>query len=311
MERSNDKEVPFVSRERVPDQFGVPIESALERRERLADMADIHFGQDRVFPELVDALLAEVPEGANVLEVGSATGLLTRPLLERAGHLTALEPSTGMLRRLLSSEVAESERLSVIQGMVEDLRPENFYEVAVVTFTPRRGAGLLYLLLELATRVLDKVVMLLETEHTLDWAYLARAAAVQGFDVRLHVVTAPPAESGERKRAAVLVADVATWEPAFPGDEAWISDDAREIDVPYPAPRGAATRLVRFFLGGGDRAVLVRTDPRGVERLYGNLRTAAHRLGREELTVRRHGTSIQLVRLPRADGRSVTDPGPD
>lgn len=298
-EHSDDRAVPFVPRERAPDQFGVPIESALERRERIANMADIHYGQERVFPELVEALLAEVPEGTNVLEVGAATGLLTRPLLGRAGHLTALEPSSGMLRRLIESEVADSERLSVIQGMVEDLRPENFYEVAVVTFTPRQGVGLLRLLLELATRVLDRVVMLLETENTLDWAYLARAAAVEGFDVRLHIVSSRPGPTGERKRAAVLVADVASWEPALAGGDAWVLSDARETDVPYPAPRGAATRLVRFFLAGGDRAMLVRTDPRGVERLYGNLRTAAHRLGRDELTVRRHGTLIQLVRLPR------------
>lgn len=282
------------------DQFGVPIESALERRERIANMADIQFGQERIFPELLDALLEEVPEGANVLEVGAATGLVTRPLLERAGHVTALEPSAGMLRRLLASDVASSDRLSVIQGMVEDLRPEIFYEAAVVTFTPRRGVGLLRLLLELATLVLDRVVMLLETENTLDWAYLARAAAAQGFDVRLHIVTSPPSAEGARKRAAILVADVANWDPQFPDEQAWAVSDAREIEVPYPAPRGSATRLVRFFLAGGDRAVLVNTDPKGVERLYGNLRTAAHRLGRDELTVRRHGASIQLVRLPKA-----------
>ena len=282
------------------DQFGVPIESTLERRERLANMADIQYGQERIFPELVEALMREVPEGSNVLEVGAATGLLTRQLLARAGHVTALEPSAGMLRRLLASDVAESENLSVVRGMVEDLRPESFYEIAVVTFTPRRGVGLLRLLLELAIRVLDRVVILLEVENTMDWAYLARAAAVQGFDVRVNIVTSQPSATGQRKHAAILVVDVAEWEPHFPGEEAWGVSDARETDVPYPAPRGAATRLVRFFLASGDRAMLVNTDPKGVERLYGNLRTAAHRLGREELTVRRHGTSIQLVRLPRS-----------
>ena len=280
------------------DQFGVPIESALERRERLADMADIQYGQERIFPELVEALLDEIPEGSNVLEVGAATGLLTRPLLGRAGHVTALEPSAGMLRQLLTSDAATSENLSVIRGMVEDLRPESFYEIAVVTFTPRRGLGLLRLLLELATRVLDRVVILLETESTLDWAYLARAASVQGFDVRLHIVSSSPSTTGERKRAAVLVADVSEWEPQFPDERAWTVSDARETSVPYPAPRGTATRLVRFFLASGDRAMFVNTDAEGIERLYGNLRTAAHRLGREELTVRRHGDSIQLVRLP-------------
>ena len=42
----------------VPAQFGVPIESALARRERLANSYDYDFGQERVFSELVDALLA-------------------------------------------------------------------------------------------------------------------------------------------------------------------------------------------------------------------------------------------------------------
>ncbi len=284
-----------------PDRFGVPIESALARRERLANIADIHFGQERIFDELVEALLAEVPDNANVLEVGAASGLLTRPLLEKAGYLTALEPSAGMLRRLLATEVADSPRLSVVQGMVEDLRLETFYDVAVVTFTPRRGVGLLRLLLELATRVLDRVVMLLETENTLDWAYLSRAAAIQGFDVRLHIVTSPPDTEGQRRRAAVFVADVASWEPVLATQDAWIVTDARELSVPFPAPRGTATRLVRYFLSGGDRAVLVKTDPRGVERLYGNLRTAAHRLGKDEITVRLHGDSVQIVRLPKAE----------
>ena len=283
------------------DQFGVPIESVLERRERLANISDINFGEERLFPELVQALLDEVPEGANVLEVGAAIGLLTRPLLERAGYLTALEPSAGMLRRLLGTDIAESDRLSVIQGMVEDLRHETLYDVAVVTFTPRRGTGLVRLLLELATRVVDRVVMLLEVDRTLDWAYVARAASMQGFDVRLHIVASEPDAAGARKRAAVFVADVAEWVPAFAPEDTWAVADAREVIVPYPAPRGTATRIVRFFLSGGDRALRVQTDPRGIERLYGNLRTAAHRLARDEITVRSHGGSIHLVRLPKAD----------
>ena len=91
----------------VLDRFGVPIESALERRERLANLYDYEFGQERIFPELVFALLHEIPEDARLLEVGAATGLLTEPILARAGHLTALEPSAGMLRRLLAKDVSE------------------------------------------------------------------------------------------------------------------------------------------------------------------------------------------------------------
>jgi hypothetical protein len=292
---------PDVTARGLTGRFGVPIESVLERRERLANISDINFGEERVFPELVAALLDEVPEDANILEVGSASGLLTRPLLGKAGYLTALEPSAGMLRRLLSTDIAESDRLSVIQGMVEDLRHETFYDVAVVTFTPRRGMGLVRLLLELATRVVDRVVMLLEVENTLDWAYVTRAAAIEGFDVRLHIVSSQADSSGHRRRAAVFVADAATWEPAFSPEGAWAVPDAREVDVPYPAPRGTATRLVRFLLDGSDRALRVRTDSQGIERLYGNLRTAAHRLGKDEITVRSHAGLIHLVRLPKAE----------
>ncbi len=284
-----------------PDRFGVPIESVLERRDRLADISDIKFGEERVFPRLVEVLLAEVPEGASVLEVGAATGVLTAPLLQKAGYLTALEPSAGMLRRLLETDIAESDRLSVVQGMVEDLRHEVLYDVAVVTFTPRRGTGLVRLLQELATRVVDRVVMLLEVENTLDWAYVARAASIQGFDVWLRIVSSRPDASGNRRRAAVFVADVANWEAVFAAEDAWTISDAREVEVPYPAPRGTATRLVRFLQSGSDRALRVQTDPQGIDRLYGNLRTAAHRLAKDEITVRSHGGVIHLVRLPKPE----------
>jgi hypothetical protein len=288
----------------------VPIDSSLARRERLADRYDIDFGQERVFPELQEALVDEIEEGANVLEVGAATGLLTRPILSKAGSLTALEPSEGMLRRLLASEVAASPNLRIKQGMVEDLLHDETYDMAVVTFTPRRGMGLLRLLMELAMRVFDKVVMLLDDDGSMDWAYLARSAAMQGMDVDLKMVIArasgePPEE---RKRAAVLVARVANWEPSIAPVEGW-ADDAREIQVPYPAPRGAATRLVRYFLAAGDRAILVETDPRGVERLYGNLRTAVHRIGRDEVTVRRSGDEIQIMRLPKSGGEDESGSG--
>lgn len=282
----------------VPTQFGVPLESALARRERLANLYDYDYGQERVFPELIDALLAEVPESDEMLEVGAATGLLTRPLLHRAHHLTAMEPSEGMLRRLLSSDVAEDPRLSTVRGMVESLPAEACFDTAVVTFTPRRGVGLLHLLVELAGHVRSTIVMLLDDDGSLDWAYLGRAAALQGFSVALRLVVQPPAPLREQRRAVILVADVTAWRREIEPEEAWALE-ARTLEVPYPAPRGAATRVVRYFLAGGDRALLVRTDPKGIERLYGNLRTAVHRLGREELTVRRTDDGVQVVRLPK------------
>ncbi len=289
------------------EQHGVTLESALERRERfVADTYDIDFGKDRVFPEVIEALLEAVPAGSNVLEVGAATGLLTRPLLQHVGHLTALEPSAGMLRRLLSSDASESPHLTVKQGMAEDLLHDESYDVGVVTFTPRRGRGLARLLIELANHVRYRVVMLLDDDGSLDWAYLARGASLRGLGITVRLLS----ESGEGEdihRVALLVADVEDWVPQLAEtNEEW-EVDAREIEVPFPPPRGAATRLVRYFLAGGDRALLILTDERGVDRLYGNLRTAVHRLGKEKVTVRRHGDHVQIVRLPKDESVEASE----
>lgn len=284
----------------VLDRFGVPIEPALERRERVANRYDYEFGQERVFPELVDALLDTVPEGTHLLEAGAGSGLLTAPLLLKAGYVTALEPSAGMLRRLLAKDIAHSPNLNVIKGMAEDLPLDTMYDMAVVTFTPRRGVGLLRLLQELALRVRENVVMLLDEDNSMDWAYLARAAAVQGFGVELRIIASTTSAGSEQKRAVLLIADVSDWTPRLPDEEAWVFE-ARTVEVPYPAPHGAATRLVRYFLAGGDRALVVMTEPEGLERLYGNLRTAVHRLASGELTVRRTDESVQIVRLPKTE----------
>ncbi len=280
-------------------QFGVPIESTLARRERLANSYDYTFGQERIFPELVEALLEEVPMSETLLEVGAATGLLTRPLLSRTESLIALEPSQGMLRRILMSDVANDPRLATMLGMVEDLTDAAVFDNAVVTFTPRRGVGLLTLLNLLARHVRDRIIMLLDDDGSMDWAFVARAAAIQCFDVRIRLVTNDVCGEKDQKRAVILVAGVEKWCERCTLDEAW-DIEARIIDVPYPAPRGAATRLIRYFLSGGDRALHVKTERDGVERLYGNLRTAAHRLAREEITVRRTDDGVQLVRLPKA-----------
>jgi hypothetical protein len=282
-----------------PLEFDAPVESARERRERLADRYDYEFAQERIFPELMTALLAEIPDGVEMLEVGAATGKTTAPLLGKAKRLTAMEPSAAMLRRLLPREVAANKRFHTIRGMAEDLKPSAMFDVAVVAFTPRRGVGLLHLLVALAMHVRHRIVMLLDDDGSLDCAYLARAASSQGFDVRVHLVKEDAPVGVEPRRAAVFIADVEKSSRDFEPDEVW-EFETRTLEVPYPAPRGATTQLVRYFLNGGERALVVRTDDRGIERLYGNLRTAVHRLGREEVTVRRTEEGIQIVRLPKA-----------
>lgn len=279
-------------------RFGMPLESALAPRERFAGRRGDVFGEERVFPELVDALLEEVPDSRRLLEVGAATGLLTQRLLSRAKSLTALEPSEVMLRLLRESDAARDPKLHTVQGMVEDLPADALFDNAVVTFTPRRGVGLLTLLGALAEHVKGRIVVLLDDDGSMDWAYLARSAAARGFDVRLRMVShGAPVE--RQQRAIILIATITKWARQPASGRTW-DVAARVVEVPYPAPRGTATRLVRYFLSGGDRAIVVKTEREGVDRLYGNLRTACHRLGREAITVRRVDEGVQLVRLPRS-----------
>lgn len=292
MAQARTKALPLV-----PAEFGVPIESALAKREHFANQYDYDYGQERMFLQLVTELLDDVPDNSEILEVGAATGLMTAQLLAKAKTLTALEPSPGLLRRLLSSDVASDPRLGTMVGMVEDLGPDVRFDVAVVTFTPRRGIGLLHLLTALARHVRDRVVMMLDDDGTLDWAYLARAGTRQGFDVRMHLVT-EAGVANDPRRAVILVVRPGAFDASIKPEDIW-EFESRTLQVPYPAPRGAATRVVRYFMTAGERALLVRTPEAGLERLYGNLRTAVHRLGRDEVTVRSTEDGIQIVRLPK------------
>jgi hypothetical protein len=276
--------------------LGMPYETAASQRDQLADEFGPEWGAERVFRELVQVLSEEVPWGCVLLEVGAASGAITRELLHWSAHVTAMEVSARMLEELRASNIGDHEHLETMQGIVEDLPREIIYDVAVVTFTPRRGLALVQLVAELAVRVSDRIVMIFDDDQSMDWAYLARSASARGLDVRVRLVSG---EDG--RRAVVLTAYVVGFEPTMTTEDDW-GIDARELCVPYPAPRGAAARLVRYFLSVGDRALLVTTAPEGAARLYGNLRTAAHRLARGEVTVRQHEDAIQLVRLPRSGG---------
>lgn len=284
-------------------RFGLPYETAIDQRERFAEThADQEFGEEKVFPQLIDALLEEVPPDVPVLEVGAGTGVLTRELIARAGSVTAVEPSRGLIERLASSTWASSSpTLRAVMGLIEDLPGDVAWDTAVVTFTPRRGVALVHLLRELAIRVARRIVFMMD-DDTLDWAYLARSASSYGFDVSMRMVA-----SDDGRRAVLVSVEISTWEPRLTSQVEW-GADAKVIEVPHPAPRGTATRLVRYFLAGGDIALTLRTKPEGLDRLYGNVRTAVHRLARDSVTVRKQEDAIQLVRLPPADERAPAVP---
>lgn len=280
------------------ERYGVPIERALRRREERARRNGVQWGAERVFGSLVDALLEAVPEGSDVIEVGPASGALTTRLLDRVSSLTLVEASETFRRALEDGPVGADPRFRRIFPFVDDAAASGqSFDVAVVTFTMRYGIGLLTLIDELKAFVKDRIVIMLDDDGSMVWAMLARAAALQGFGITLRFVVDGDGDVAEQRRAVVLTASVPEGELTSPASDAWEAD-ARTFVVPHPAPRGTSTRLVRYFLAAGDRAVLIKCDPSDIERLYGNLRTAAHRLAFEEVTVRRMDDGVQLVRLP-------------
>lgn len=281
-----------------PDaRFGASLESLLARRERSADAEGVQFGANRMFEQLAKRVLYDVRPDMRVLEVDPGAGLFTRLFLARGAEVTALEPSSVFVRQLQS---LNNDRLTVIEGFTEDLPEDAEFDVAVVTFAARRGIGLLALLNELVEIVKGKILVVLPDDGSLDWAYLMRGAALEGFDTVTRFITDGTLDDPDHTRKAVLISlDAPSHIGAVDAHDVW-ELSARTIRVPYPVPRGAATRLVRYFVTGGDRAVLITTEKQGLTRLYGNLRTAAHRIARDEVTVRRVDEGIQLMQIPRS-----------
>ncbi len=77
-------------------------------------------------PEALDFLLPEA--ASDVLEIGAGTGILTRLLVERIEHVTAIEPDDRM-RALLAASAPEVE---AIQGHGEEIpAPSSSYDVVI------------------------------------------------------------------------------------------------------------------------------------------------------------------------------------
>ena len=316
---------PFILPEQ---QYGTTLESLLERRERVAKSEGANYGANRMFPHLANLILSELSERDSVLEVDAGAGIFTRLLLSHVRSVTAIEPVPLLYRKL---EEIRSNKLELHCGFVEDFplpgtklpaggsgRP--LYDFAVVSFPARRGRGILALICELLPLVKNKIFLVLSDDGSVDWSSVMRAIALKGYRAEAEFVVDISAleqaqkskqlDVGQIKRAMLLtVSTTALIENPLCTSQianAW-GAAIRVIEVPYPAPRGAATRLIRYFKAGGDRSILIKTDQEGMHHLYGNMRTAAHRIARDQIAVRRVDNGIQLMQVPHSEAPKTSD----
>lgn len=87
------------------------------------------FGRPDYPEELISDIieLSSLTQHSNLLEIGPGTGKATLPFAARGYHLTALEPSVGLLRTC-QENLAQYKNVEYIQGLFEsaDLPPESF-----------------------------------------------------------------------------------------------------------------------------------------------------------------------------------------
>ena len=314
---------PFILPEQ---QYGTSLESLLERRERVAKSEGENYGASRMFSKLAEAILKTLPpsgssgsSGGRILEVDAGAGLFSKLLLDQGYHVTAVEPVPMLYRRL---EEIGNDRLEAHLGFIEDLLAKKAFgnqvefDAAVVTFPARRGRGILALTCELLSLTSNKIILVLPDDGSVDWSSTMRTIALKGFKVTTEFIVDTVAieraqesgagnfDLGSIKRAMLMIVDATPLikQPLCSSQviTAW-GATIRVIEVPYPAPRGAATRLIRYFKAGGDRSILIKTEAEGMHHLYGNLRTAAHRIAREQITVRRVDNGIQLMQIVQSE----------
>jgi len=305
---------PFILPEQ---QYGTSLESLLERRERVAKSEGENYGANRMFSKLAETILKTLPQSGRILEVDAGAGLFSKVLLDQGYQVTAVEPVPMLHRRL---EELSSDRFEAHRGFVEDLFEKGVFDdqaefdAAIVTFPARRGRGILALTCELLSLTNNKIILVLPDDGSVDWSSTMRTIALKGFKVTTEFIVDTVAiekaqesgtfDLGSIKRAMLMTVDATPLikRPLCPSQviTAW-GATIRVIEVPYPAPRGAATRLIRYFKAGGDRSILIKTESEGMHHLYGNLRTAAHRIAREQITVRRVDNGIQLMQIVQSE----------
>lgn len=118
-------------------------------------------------PAAVEKIIAaaELTGGDAVLEIGPGKGVLTGPLLDKAGHLYAVEVDRGLAQRLRAS-YAGNERLTVIgqdflQADIDALLPGRFTVVANLPYYIT--VPIVEKLLERKQRI-DRVIVMVQKE---------------------------------------------------------------------------------------------------------------------------------------------------
>ncbi|MCL2680002.1 MAG: hypothetical protein FWF11_00775 [Coriobacteriia bacterium] len=313
---------PFVLPEQ---QYGTTLESLLDRRDRVARSEGSTYGSNKMFPRLVQRVLTDVSPDSTVLEIDAGAGLFTQLFLQRGCDVTAFEAAPYLCDLL---KQIDNKKLSVHRGFVEDSYPFTGaltpsaaapapFDTAVVTFPARRGRGILALICALLPLVQQKILVILPDNGSVDLSSLLRTVSLLGYCVRAEFIvdlsaveavqttqagrSSGQVELGQTKRAMLVSvqAQPLVKKPLCPSlvVNAW-GTTVRVIEVPYPIPRGATTRLIRYFRAGGDRSVLIKTDPAGMNQLYGNMRTAANRIARDQVSVRRVDNGLLLMQVP-------------
>ncbi len=130
-----------------------------------------HFGQNfltdtRIAMEI--AVLCTTPEGGTVVEIGAGLGALTRPLLERAARVVAIERDRDLVP-LLRSTFANRENLEILEA---DAKTAAYSELfargprphVLAGNLPYQISGPLLTLSAALAREVDRVVFLLQLE---------------------------------------------------------------------------------------------------------------------------------------------------
>lgn len=171
--------------------------------------------------------LEALTERGSVLDVGVGGGAGSLPLAGRAGLITGVDPSQGMLDSFSAAAAKIGVRSAAVLGTWPDIAPEApVAEVVVCNHVFYNVANLAPFVVTLSKKATRRVVVEMTPDHPLAWmgdlwarfhgltrpagpthADAARVVAELGFDVHSEPTSGPPVMSGfsSRQDAIALV----------------------------------------------------------------------------------------------------------